>query len=248
MKRHDGRAEDELRPVELKPGYLKQPAGSVLISCGGTRVLCAASVEDKVPKFLHGSGEGWITAEYAMIPAATSSRTQREVTRGRPSGRTLEIQRLIGRALRSVVDRRALGERTIWVDCEVLEADGGTRTASVTGGFVAMTLALAQLQQRNRLKRPVLTGMLGAISMGIVEGRAVLDLDYVEDSAAEVDMNVVRTDAGEYVEIQGTAESRPFSREGLDRMLALADHGIDQLLAMQREVVGSETLENLIRK
>jgi ribonuclease PH len=205
-------------------------------------------VEDKVPKFLHGSGEGWITAEYAMIPAATSSRTQREVTRGRPSGRTLEIQRLIGRALRSVVDRRALGERTIWVDCEVLEADGGTRTASVTGGFVAMALALAHLQQRNRLKRPVLTGMLGAISMGIVEGRAVLDLDYVEDSAAEVDMNVVRTDAGEYVEIQGTAESRPFSREGLDRMLVLADHGIDQLLAMQREVVGSETLENLIRK
>jgi len=247
MNRHDGRAENELRPVELKPGYLKRPAGSVLIACGDTRVLCAASVEDKVPNFLQGSGEGWITGEYSMIPAATSSRTQREVTRGRLSGRTMEIQRLIGRALRSVVDRKALGERTIWVDCEVLEADGGTRTASITGGFVAMALALAALQERKRLKRPPLTGMLGAVSMGIVEGRAVLDLDYVEDSAAEVDMNVVRTDKGEYVEIQGTAESRPFSREGLEQMLALADHGIDRLLALQREAVGAEVLENLIR-
>lgn len=248
MKRHDGRAEDELRPIELKPGYLKRPAGSVLISCGDTRVLCAASVEEKVPNFLQGSGEGWVTGEYSMIPAATSSRTQREVTRGRLSGRTLEIQRLIGRALRSVVDRKALGERTVWVDCEVLEADGGTRTASITGGFVAMSLALYSLQQRKRLKRPVLTGMLAAISMGIVEGRAVLDLDYVEDSAAEVDMNVVRTDAGEYVEIQGTAESRPFSRDGLDQMLALADHGIDQLLVAQRDALGPKALEQLIRQ
>ena len=248
MKRHDGRADDELRQIEFKPGYLKRPAGSVLISCGDTRVLCAASVEEKVPNFLQGSGEGWITGEYSMIPAATSSRTQREVTRGRLSGRTLEIQRLIGRALRSVVDRKALGERTVWVDCEVLEADGGTRTASITGGFVAMCLALYRLQQRKRLKRPVLTGMLAAISMGIVEGRAVLDLDYVEDSAAEVDMNVVRTDAGEYVEIQGTAESRPFSRDGLNRMLALADHGIDQLLIQQRDALGPKALEQLIRQ
>ena len=248
MKRHDGRAEDELRTIDFKPGYLKRPAGSVLISCGDTRVLCAASVEEKVPNFLQGSGEGWITGEYSMIPAATSSRTQREVTRGRLSGRTLEIQRLIGRALRSVVDRKALGERTVWVDCDVLEADGGTRTASITGGFVAMCLALYRLQQRKRLKRPVLTGMLAAISMGIVEGRAVLDLDYVEDSAAEVDMNVVRTDTGEYVEIQGTAESRPFSREGLDRMLVLADHGIDQLLIQQRDAIGSKALEGLIRQ
>jgi len=247
MKRHDGRAEDELRPVDLKPGYLKRPAGSVLIACGDTRVLCAASVEEKVPTFLQGSGEGWVTGEYSMIPAATSSRTQREVTRGRLSGRTLEIQRLIGRALRSVVDRKALGERTIWVDCEVLEADGGTRTASITGGFVAMTLALYRIQQRNRLKRPVLTGLLGAVSVGIVEGQTVLDLDYVEDSAAEVDMNVVRTDGGEYVEIQGTAETRPFSRERLDRMLVLADKGIDQLLQKQREAVGSKALEALLR-
>jgi ribonuclease PH len=248
MNRHDGRAEDQLRPIEFQPGYLKRPAGSVLISCGDTRVLCAASVEDKVPNFLHGSGEGWITGEYSMIPAATSSRTQREVTRGRVSGRTMEIQRLIGRSLRSIVDRKALGERTIWVDCEVIEADGGTRTASITGGFVAMALALSHLQQRKRLKRPCLTGMLGAISMGIVEGRAVLDLDYIEDSAAEVDMNVVRNDAGEYVEIQGTAESRPFSREGLDRMLVLADHGIDQLMEMQREAIGAEALDSLIRQ
>jgi len=245
MKRHDGRAEDELRTIDFKPGYLKRPAGSVLISCGDTRVLCAASVEEKVPNFLQGSGEGWITGEYSMIPAATSSRTQREVTRGRLSGRTLEIQRLIGRALRSVVDRKALGERTVWVDCDVLEADGGTRTASITGGFVAMCLALYRLQQRKRLKRPVLTGMLAAISMGIVEGRAVLDLDYVEDSAAEVDMNVVRTEDGRYIELQGTAESTPFPREKLDQMLALADVGIERLIGMQREVLG-DGLESLL--
>ena len=246
MNRYDGRAEDELRPVELKPGYLKRPAGSVLISCGDTRVLCAASVEEKVPSFLQGSGEGWITGEYAMIPAATDTRSQRESTRGRQSGRTLEIQRLIGRALRSTVDRRVLGERTIWVDCEVLQADGGTRTASITGGFVALALALKKLHEDRLLRAPVLTGMLAAISVGIVEGRPVLDLDYVEDSAADVDMNIARTDKGLYVEVQGTAEANPFRREHLDAMLQLADVGIDRLHLEQREVLGP-ILDDLIK-
>ena len=238
MPRHDGRADDELRRFELVPNYLKHPPGSVLVHAGETRVLCTATVDDKVPPFLHGSGEGWVTGEYAMIPASTNTRTQREVIRGRPSGRTLEIQRLIGRALRTVVDRRALGERTVWVDCDVLQADGGTRTASITGGFVALCLALHKLQDGNRRSPRFLTGMLAAVSVGVVEGRPVLDLDYVEDSAAEVDMNIVRTDRGRYIEIQGTAESQPFDRERLDGMLALADAGIDRLLEAQREALG----------
>jgi ribonuclease PH len=209
-------------------------------------VLSTASIEEKVPNFLHGTGEGWVTGEYAMIPAATDTRTQREVTRGRLSGRTLEIQRLIGRALRSVIDRTAMGERTIWVDCEVLQADGGTRTASITAGFVALCLALRKMRDDGLLRSPALTGMLAAVSVGIVEGRAALDLDYVEDSAAEVDMNVVRTDGSRYVEIQGTAESTPFDREQLDRMLALADTGIDRLIAEQREALG-RSLDGLIK-
>ena len=243
--RHDGRAADEMRPIKMTPGFLKNPAGSVLIEIGETRVLCTASVDSKVPHFLHGSGEGWVTGEYAMIPAATNSRVQREVTRGRASGRTLEIQRLIGRAMRSVVDRTRLGERTVWVDCEVLQADGGTRTAGITGGFVALALALSKLQQEGTVRGPLLTGMLAAISVGLVENRAVLDLDYVEDSAADVDMNVARTDGGKYVEIQGTAETSPFHRDQLDAMLELADSGIDRLLLEQREVLGSR-LDDLI--
>ncbi len=239
MLRHDGRAEDALRAVEIVPGWLRHAPGSVLISMGDTRVLCAASLEDRVPPHLKDTGEGWVTAEYAMIPPATSTRAPREVGRGRPSGRTMEIQRLIGRALRSVVDRKALGMRTVIVDCDVLQADGGTRTAGITGGFIALVLALDRLHgQRLLLGRP-LTGIVAAVSVGVVEGRAVLDLDYVEDSAAEVDMNVVRTDDGRYVEVQGTAETTPFHRSRLDEMLDLADRGLDKLQERQREVLGA---------
>ena len=238
MTRHDGRASDALRDVEIVPDFLVHPAGSVLISMGGTRVVCAASVEDSVPPFLRDTGTGWVTGEYAMLPAATSTRTPREVNRGRPSGRTMEIQRLIGRARRSVVDRKALGSRTAWVDCDVIQADGGTRTASITGGFLALCLAFARLRENGKLKRPLLTGLVAAISVGIVEGKPALDLDYVEDSAAEVDMNVVRTEDGRYIEIQGTAETTPFRRERLDEMLALCDIGIDILQERQREVLG----------
>jgi ribonuclease PH len=239
MKRHDGRAIDELRTLRMIPGFLNHPAGSVLIHMGETRVLCTASIEERVPPFLVGKGQGWVTGEYAMIPAATDTRSQREVTKGRQSGRTHEIQRLIGRALRSVVDRRALGERTLWVDCEVLQADGGTRTAAITGGFVALALALSKLAaEKGAFRTPVLSSMLAAVSVGVVEGRPVLDLDYVEDSSAEVDMNVARTSEGLYVEVQGTAESRPFRREQLDGLLDLADRGIERLFSAQRETLG----------
>ena len=247
MARHDGRADDALRPVTMTPGYLKQPIGSLLIDMGETRVLCAASLDERVPQFLQGSGEGWITAEYCMIPAATDERMPRESMRGRPSGRTMEIQRMIGRALRSVVDRKRLGERTLWIDCEVLQADGGTRTAAVTGGFTALCLALSKLRQQNVIRGPLLTGLVGAVSVGLIEGRPALDLDYVEDAAAEVDMNVVRTDGGRYVELQGTAEATPFAREELDRLLELADKGIDQLHGIQREVLGG-ALDDLLIK
>ena len=245
MSRHDGREDGVLREVRMSPGYLENPAGSVLIHMGRTRVLCTASVEQKVPGFLNGTGEGWITAEYSMIPAATDTRTQREIVRGRPSGRTMEIQRLIGRAMRSVVDRKRLGERTVWVDCDVLQADGGTRTASITGGFVAMCLALSRLREKGSLRHPLLSGLVAAISVGVVEGRPVLDLDYVEDSAADVDMNIVRTDDGRYVELQGTAEGRPFHREHLDQLLVHADKGIDELLEAQRGLLG-DRLDALI--
>ena len=239
MPRLDGRADDALRVLELTVGYLRNAAGSVLIHMGDTRVLCAATVEEKVPPFLKDTGEGWVTAEYSMLPAATATRTQREVTKGRPAGRTMEIQRLIGRALRSVVDRKALGARTLWIDCDVLQADGGTRTASISGGFIALSLALAKLKEKKLIKPPVLTGMVAAISVGIAEGRPLIDLDYAEDSMAEVDMNVVRTDDGRYIEIQGTAETTPFRRDRLDSMLALADSGIDRLHARQREALGA---------
>jgi len=240
MARHDGRTDDTLRPVKMTPAFLDHPPGSVLVEMGKTRVLCTASIDERVPQFLYGSGEGWVTGEYAMIPAATDDRKPREINRGRPSGRTMEIQRLIGRALRSVVDRKQLGDRTIWVDCEVLQADGGTRTASVTGGFVAMCLAMAGLRKRkkNGLRGPLLSGLVGAVSAGMVEGRPLLDLDYVEDSAAEVDMNIVRTDDGRYIELQGTAESVPFSHDNLNQLLGLAGKGIDELQAAQREVLG----------
>jgi ribonuclease PH len=231
--------------VEFLTGWLRHADGSVLIRVGDTQVLCAATVEEKAPPFLKDTGEGWVTSEYSMLPASTGTRTPREVTRGRPSGRTMEIQRLVGRALRSVVDRKALGERTIWVDCDVLQADGGTRTASITAGFVALVLALGKLREKKVVRRPVLTGLVAAASVGIVEGRPCLDLDYVEDSAAEVDMNVVRTDDGRYVEIQGTAETTPFRRDRLDQLLTLADAGIDALQARQREALG-EVLGGLL--
>jgi ribonuclease PH len=245
MARHDGRAADALRKVEMVPGFLKNPDGSVLMCMGETRVVCSASIEESVPSFLRDSGRGWVTGEYSMLPAATNTRTPREINRGRPSGRTMEIQRLIGRALRSVVDRKALGPRTVWVDCDVIQADGGTRTAGITGGFVAMCLALSKLRRKEKIKKPVLSAMVAAISVGVVNGSPALDLDYVEDSNAEVDMNVVRTDAGRYIEIQGTAETTPFHRDELDRMLDLCDKGIDQIHAYQREALGDK-LEALL--
>jgi ribonuclease PH len=248
MARHDGRRPEDPRPVPIELGYLRYPDGSVLISVGDTRVVCAATLEDKVPPFLKDTGQGWVTGEYSMLPAATHTRAPREINRGRPAGRTMEIQRLIGRALRSVVDRTALGERTVWIDCDVLQADGGTRTAGITGGFVAMCLALDRLREKKSATRPMLTGAVAAISVGIVEGEPALDLDYVEDSAAEVDMNVVRTDDGRYVEIQGTAEGTPFRRDRLGDLLTLADSGIDRLQAKQREVLGDILARLTIRK
>ena len=239
MNRHDGRAPSALRPVRIEPNWLKTADGSVLIHVGETRVLCAATVEDRVPPFLKDTGEGWVTAEYSMLPAATSTRSSREVAKGRPSGRTMEIQRLIGRALRSVIDRKALGVRTVWIDCDVLQADGGTRTASITGGFVALALALKKLREKGVVNRQVLSSLVAAVSVGMVVGTPVLDLDYVEDSAADVDMNVVRTDDGRYIEVQGTAETTPFKRDRLNDLLDLADSGIDRLQAMQRELIGA---------
>lgn len=245
MPRHDGRDDDALRPLTITPDWLPHATGSVMIEMGQTKVLCAVSVEDRIPPHLKDRGEGWVTGEYAMLPASGKERTAREVSKGRPSGRTMEIQRLIGRALRSVVDRAALGPRTLWVDCDVLSADGGTRTASITGAYVALALALAKLRKAKVVRGPVLTGMLAAISVGIVEGRPVLDLDYVEDSTADVDMNVVRIDDGRYVELQGTAETTPFKRQELDAMLALADLGIDRLHRAQREILG-DVLERVV--
>lgn len=209
-----------------------------MIRCGDTQVLCLASVDDKVPPFLHGTGEGWVTAEYGMLPRATSSRSAREAIRGRPSGRSQEIQRLIGRSLRAAVDLRALGERTIVVDCDVLQADGGTRCASITGGFVALASAVKALRESGKLSRPPLLGQVAAVSAGVCAGEALVDLDYPEDSAAEVDLNVVRMDGDRYVEIQGTAEETAFRRDRLNQLLDLADAGIEQLLEAQRTALG----------
>lgn len=233
-KRPSGRAADALRPIRIERGYTRHAEGSVLVCFGDTRVLCNASVEDKVPPFLRGKGEGWITAEYGMLPRATHSRSTREAATGRQGGRTLEIQRLIGRALRAVVNRRALGERTITMDCDVLQADGGTRTAAITGAFVALSDALASIAARGALGRSPLIGQVAAVSVGIWRGQAVLDLDYAEDSDCETDMNVVMNDAGAFIELQGTAEGHAFRTEELDAMLALARGGIDDLLAAQR--------------
>jgi ribonuclease PH len=231
--RHDKRAADALRPVTLTRHYTKHAEGSVLVTFGDTRVLCTASVDERVPPFLKGAGKGWVTAEYGMLPRATHTRSDREAARGKQGGRTLEIQRLIGRALRAVVDMEALGERTITIDCDVLQADGGTRTASITGGYVALIDAVHALRKRKLIKRDPIHGAVAAVSVGIVDGEPVLDLDYVEDSRAETDMNVVMNDAGAYVEIQGTAEGHAFRRDELDRMLTLAGMGIEALIAKQ---------------
>ncbi len=227
-----------MRPTRLTADYLMHAEGSVLVEVGRTRVICAASIEDRVPPFLRGSGKGWITAEYGMLPRATSTRTTREASAGKVGGRTQEIQRLIGRSLRSVATLTDLGERTVWIDCDVIQADGGTRTASITGGFVALVLALERLRAQSIIARVPVTDYVAATSVGIVDGTPLLDLAYDEDSRAEVDMNVVKTSDGRFIELQGTAETRPFDRSGLDTLLALADKGVRELVERQREVVG----------
>ncbi len=226
--RHDGRQAGDLRPVSIEPGFVRSATGSALIEAGGTRVICTASAVEDVPRWMAGSGRGWVTAEYGMLPASTGERKQRDVSKGRPDGRTVEIQRLIGRSLRGVVDFARLGERTIYIDCDVLEADGGTRCAAITGGFVALKLALDRLIKEGKLDAVPLTQSVAAVSCGMVKGTAVLDLDYVEDSTAEVDMNVVMTGDGGLVEVQATAERTPLSRTSLDELLALAGAGIEQ--------------------
>jgi ribonuclease PH len=232
MRRSDGRRPDELRPVAIEPGFLKYAEGSALVSVGNTRVLCAATLEDRVPPWLKGRGVGWITAEYSMLPRATQERTQREASKGRLGGRTHEIQRIIGRALRAVADTAKMGERTVWIDCDVLQADGGTRTAAVTGAYVALALALRGVYPSNDAAWPLL-GQVAAVSVGIVNGQPMLDLAYDEDRDAHVDMNVFMTDAGRFVELQGTAEATPFDRRELDALLALAEGGIRDLFAVQ---------------
>ena len=234
-----GRIAEQIRPTTIEPGFMRTATGSALISMGETRVICTASVQDTVPRWLAGSGRGWVTAEYGMLPASTGERKQRDVSKGRPDGRTVEIQRLIGRSLRVVVDFTALGERSVYVDCDVLQADGGTRCASITGGMVALRLAFERLQADGQLKRSPLTGMVAAVSCGMVDGTALLDLDYSEDSVAEVDANVVMTGEGGLVEVQATAERTPLSRAHLDELLGLAATGIADLRALQDEAVAA---------
>ena len=237
--RFDGRNIEELRPVHIETNYIKHPEGSVLISVGDTKVICTASVDDRVPPFMRGEGKGWITAEYSMLPRATEQRTMRESTKGKVTGRTMEIQRLIGRALRAVVDLEALGEKTIWIDCDVIQADGGTRTASITGAFVAMALALHKMQEAGKITSFPVKSYLAATSVGIIEELgAVLDLNYHEDSRALVDMNVIMTGAEEFVELQGTGEEATFTRAQLNELLDLATAGINQLFESQKEALG----------
>ncbi|MGY2645395.1 ribonuclease PH [Bacillus inaquosorum] len=242
--RHDGRQHDELRPITFDLDFISHPEGSVLITAGNTKVICNASVEDRVPPFLRGGGKGWITAEYSMLPRATNQRTIRESSKGKISGRTMEIQRLIGRALRAVVDLEKLGERTIWIDCDVIQADGGTRTASITGAFLAMSIAIGKLLKAGTIKANPITDFLAAISVGIdKEQRILLDLNYEEDSSAEVDMNVIMTGRGRFVELQGTGEEATFSREDLNGLLGLAEKGIQELIDKQKEVLGDSLPE-----
>ena len=236
--RPDNRRPDQLRETRIVPKYLMHPEGSVLIEAGATRVICTASVEDRVPPFLRNTGKGWVTSEYGMLPRATTTRTTREASSGKVGGRTQEIQRLIGRSLRSVTRLEALGERTVWIDCDVIQADGGTRTASITGSFVALVLALEVMRQKGVIQSVPVTDYVAATSVGIIDGQPQLDLAYAEDSRAEVDMNIVKTGAGKYIEVQGTAETTPFGRDALMSLLDLADRGIQQLIQLQREHVG----------
>jgi ribonuclease PH len=239
--RNDGRTPDQLRPVSIEPGFVRTATGSALIAMGGTRVICTASGQEGVPRWMTGQGRGWVTAEYGMLPASTGERKQRDVSKGRPDGRTVEIQRLIGRSLRGVVDFEALGERTVYLDCDVLEADGGTRCAAITGAYVALHLALGRMVKEGKLDAIPLTQSVAAVSCGVVDGVPLLDLDYSEDSTAEVDMNVVMTGDGGLVEVQATAERTPLTRASLDELLALAAAGIDSLRALQEEAVGALT-------
>ena len=236
--RNDGRKMDEIRPVKVERGFLKHAEGSLFIEVGETKVLCTATVEEKVPAFLRATGQGWVTAEYGMLPRATKTRTPRESATGRASGRTFEIQRLIGRSLRAVIDLTRLGERTVLIDCDVIQADGGTRTTAITGAFVAMADALSRLHENGRLKGPPLKDFVAGVSVGYLEGELLLDLNYAEDSMAEVDMNVVMTGSKRFVEIQGTAEEVPFDKAQLDQMLHLATRGIDKLVELQRGLLG----------
>lgn len=237
--RTKGRARDQLRPVNITSGFNKYAEGSALIEVGETRVICTASVDERVPLFLRGQGRGWVTAEYSMLPRATETRTQREGGRNQLSGRTHEIQRLIGRSLRAVIEGRRLGERTIYIDCDVIQADGGTRAASVTGSFIALVLALRRLYNEGKLAAPLpVSDYVAAISVGMIEGQVLLDLEYAEDSRAEVDMNIVRTGSGKFIEIQGTAESKPFGQEQMNDMVSLAVVGIDRLIELQRSILG----------
>jgi ribonuclease PH len=238
MTRIDGRSPADPRPTTITPGFLAHAEGSVLIEVGRTKVICTASIEDRVPPFLRNSGKGWVTAEYGMLPRATSTRTQREATAGKVGGRTQEIQRLIGRSLRSITKLTELGERTVWIDCDVIQADGGTRTASITGGFVALVLALQRMRELAMIKDLPIVDYVAATSVGIVDGAALLDLAYEEDSKAEVDMNFVKTGDGKFIELQGTAEGLPFDRRALDALMGLADDGIKKLIDKQREIVG----------
>jgi ribonuclease PH len=239
MNRADGRASAELRPTTMTPGFLLHAEGSVLIEVGRTKVVCAASVEDRVPPFLRNTGKGWVTAEYGMLPRATSTRTQREATAGKVGGRTQEIQRLIGRSLRSVTRLPELGERTVWIDCDVIQADGGTRTAAITGGFVALVLALQRMREIGQIKSIPIQDYVAATSVGVVSGLPMLDLAYEEDSRADVDMNIIKTGDGRFIEIQGTAEGPPFERQALDDLMALGDKGIKELVELQRTIVGA---------
>lgn len=235
--RSDGRAPDELRAVKITPGYLPYAEGSVLIEMGQTRVICSASIEDRVPPFLRNTGQGWVTAEYAMLPRSTQQRIQRETGRGGPSGRTHEIQRLIGRSLRAVADMKILGERTITLDCDVLQADGGTRTAAITGSYVALALASRRLLKAGRIARTLVANQVAAISVGLVDNAPLLDLKYDEDSRAAVDMNVICTGDGRFIEVQGTAERQPYTREQMDHLLDLATRGIEHLVRIQLETL-----------
>ncbi|MDD4680729.1 MAG: ribonuclease PH [Clostridia bacterium] len=242
--RSDLRTNDELRPVRITPGYIKHANGSALIEEGDTRVICTATVEDKVPAFLKGTGRGWLTGEYAMLPASTQLRKARESSRGKVEGRTHEIQRLIGRSLRSIINLDGIGERTIWIDCDVIQADGGTRTASITGGFVALVYCIKTMIEKGMIEKSPIIGQLAAVSAGIYDGQAVLDLSYEEDSKAKVDMNLVMTDKNEFTEIQGTGEEDTFTLEELQQILTLGKAGIQKLLEIQKEALGN--LINLV--